>query len=66
MSGLKALAESWEGDADELRPFVDELASSPDLCGQLFADEHEAFLAGLSLADVEVAVAGCDAQSALP
>ena len=66
VGGLKALVETWEGDVDELRPFVEELAHSPDFCGEIFCDEHEAFLAGLALADGATSGAGCDADSALP
>jgi hypothetical protein len=43
----------WRGDIDELRPLTDELTSRPALCDRLFASKHDAFLAGLTLADTD-------------
>lgn len=40
---------AWDGDIEELEGHEKELASSPELCDQVFASRHEAFLAGLSL-----------------
>jgi hypothetical protein len=41
--------DAWEGDADDLRPFQEELLYDDELCARTFCSKHEAFAAGLYL-----------------
>jgi hypothetical protein len=41
----------WDGDIEKLRGLERYLADNPALCDETFANKHEAFTAGLLLAD---------------
>jgi len=41
--------EAWEGDIEILHGSAEKLSYDPALCERIFADEHEAFVAGMHL-----------------
>ena len=44
---------TWEGDWEKLRPYLELLSWSPELCERTFPQKHDAFLAGVMFGEAQ-------------